>query len=314
MPMRGDDEELFWIEGQARPATDKDMNWTLRYTVEPDYFDAMTIPLRRGRFLTSQDNEHSSLVAVVDESFADKYFSHQDPIGKHINLKGIDRPLEIVGVVGHVKQFGLDADDKETLHAQLYCPFMQLADKDMQQTATGVDVVVRSDEAHRATLDSIRNAVSTMNAQQFIYDVRTFDEIISKSLAAQRFSMILFGAFAGLALLLASVGIYGVISYVVGQRTHEIGIRMALGAERPHILRLILGHAGILALAGVALGLASALALTRLMARLLYEVRATDPLTYVGVAMLLTVVAIVACYLPAQRATKVDPMVALRYE
>ena len=314
MPMRGDDEELFWIDGQARPATDKDMSWTLRYTVEPGYFEAMTIPLTRGRFLTPQDNEHSSLVTVVDESFADKFFPHQDPIGKHINIKGIDRPLEIVGVVGHVKQFGLDADDKEALHAQLYCPFMQIADKDVHQIAGGVDVVLRSDVAHRATLESIRTAVSTMNGQQFIYDVRTFDEIISKSLAAQRFSMILFGAFAGLALLLASVGIYGVISYVVGQRTHEIGIRMALGAERLHILRLILGSGGMLAVAGVALGLASALALTRLMASLLYGVRATDPLTYAGVAMLLMVVAIVACYIPAQRATKVDPLAALRYE
>ncbi len=314
MPMRGDDEELFWIEGQPRPATDKDMNWTLVYTVEPGYFDAMTIPLKRGRGLTPQDNERSPLVAVVDESFAEKYFPHQYPIGKHINVKGTDHPLEIVGMVGHVKQWGLDVDEKETLHAQLYCPFMQIANKDMHQMAGGVDVVLRSDIARRATLDSIRNAVSSMNAQQFIYDVRTFDEIISKSLAAQRFSMILFGAFAGLALLLASVGIYGVISYVVGQRTHEIGIRMALGAERLHILRLILGRGGVLALAGVALGLASALALTRLMASLLYEVRATDPLTFAGVAMLLIIVAIVACYIPAQRATKVDPMVALRYE
>jgi len=314
IPMLGDDEELFWVEGQPKPSTDKDMNWTLRYTVEPGYFEAMTIPLKRGRFLTSQDNEHSPLVAVIDESFAGKYFGRQDPIGKHINIKGIDTPLEIVGVVGHVKQFGLDTDDKETLHAQLYCPFMQIADKDLHQTATGVDVVLRSDEANRATLESIRNAITTINGQQFIYDVRTFDEIISKSLAAQRFSMILLGAFAALALLLASVGIYGVISYVVGQRTHEIGIRMALGAQRLHILRLILGRGGILALAGVGLGLASALGLTRLMASLLYGIRATDPLTFAGVAILLTLVALAACYIPARRATRVDPMVALRYE
>ena len=314
LPFLGDDEEFFWIDGQPKPATDKDMNWTLRYTVEPDYFKTMTVPLQRGRFLTLQDNEHTGLVAVIDESFAEKYFSHQDPIGKHINIKAIDRPLEIVGVVGHVKQWGLDADDKESLHAQLYCPFMQVADKDMQQTASGLDVVLRSDEAHPATLDAIRNAVTTMNGQQFIYNVRSFDEIISKSLAAQRFSMILLGAFAALALLLASVGIYGVISYLVGQRTHEIGIRMALGAERLHILRLILGSGGILALAGVGLGLASALGLTRLMASLLYGVRFTDPLTFAGVAMLLLFVALLACYIPARRAAKVDPMVALRYE
>ncbi len=314
LPLLGDDEELFWIEGQARPSTDKDMSWTLRYTVEPDYFPAMTIPLKRGRLLTAQDNEHSSLVAVVDESFADRYFAQRDPIGKHINLKGIDRPLEIVGVVGHIKQWGLDTDDKETLHAQLYCPFMQIADKDMQQTSGGVDVVLRFDEAHRANIDAIRNAVAAMNGQEFIYNVRTFDEIISKSLAAQRFSMILLGAFAALALLLASVGIYGVISYVVGQRTQEIGIRMALGAQRMHILRLILARGGMLALGGVALGLTSALGLTRLMASLLYGVRATDPLTFAGVAMLLLFVAVFASYIPAQRATKVDPLVALRNE
>jgi predicted permease len=314
IPLRGDDEELFWIEGEEKPSSDKDMNWTLRYTVEPGYLEAMTIPLKRGRFLTPQDNERSPLVAVIDESFADRYFSHQDPIGKHINVKGIDRSLEIVGVVGHVKQWGLDSDDKQTLHAQLYCPFMQMADNVMQQATRGVDVVLRSDQVHGAALDSIRNAVTAMNGQQFIYDVQTLDETISKSLATQRFSMILLGVFAALALVLASVGIYGVISYIVGQRSHEIGIRMALGAQRLHILRLILGRGGMLALAGVGLGLASALALTRLMASLLYGVRATDPLTFGGVAVLLTLVALAACYIPARRATKVDPMVALRYE
>ncbi len=314
MPMMGDDEELFWIEGQPRPATDKDLNWTLRYTVEPDYFAAMQIPLKRGRLLTPQDNEHSPLVGLIDENFAGKYFGQQNPIGKHINVKGIDSPLEIVGVVGHVKQWGLDTDEKETLHAQLYRPFMQLADKDVQETGPGVDVVLRSDDAHPATLDSIRNAVTSMSSQQFVYNVRTLDEVISQSLAAQRFSMILLGAFAVLALLLASVGIYGVISYVVGQRTHEIGIRMALGAERLHILRLILRGGGVLALAGVVLGLASAVGLTRLMASLLYGIQATDPVTFAAVAALLTLVALAACYIPARRATKVDPMVALRYE
>jgi predicted permease len=310
----GDDDRLFWIEGQARPANDKDMNWTLRYAIEPGYLEAMTIPLKRGRFLTPQDDERSPFVAVIDESFANRYFPHQDPIGKHINIKGIDKPLEIVGVVGHVKQWGLDADDKETLHAQFYSPFMQIADKDMQQTTGGVNVMLRFAGSQQAALDSIRRAVTAMNNEQFLFDVQTFDEIISKALAAQRFSIILLGVFAGLALLLASVGIYGVISYVVGERTHEIGIRLALGADRLHILRLILGRGGILAMAGIGLGLICALALTRLMASLLYGVRSTDPLTFAGVAILLTLVALAACYIPARRASKVDPMVALRYE
>jgi predicted permease len=314
IPMTGDDEQLFWIEGQPRPSNDKDMNWTLRYTVEPSYFDAMTIPLKRGRLLTAQDDEHSPLVAVIDESLASRYFPQQDPIGRHINIKGIDKPLEVVGVVGHVKQWGLDSDDRESLHAQYYFSFMQMSDSEMRQTNGGVNVLLRSGEGYQATLESVRNAVTSMNNQQFIFDVQTFDGIISKSLAAQRFSMILLGVFAALALLLASIGIYGVISYVVGQRTHEIGIRLALGAERLHILRLILGRGGILVLAGVALGLTSALLLTRLMASLLYGVRATDPLTFAGVAVLLTLVALAACFVPARRASKVDPMVALRYE
>jgi predicted permease len=314
IPMTGDDEQLFWIEGQPRPSNDKDMNWTLRYTVEPGYFEAMTIPLKRGRLLNAQDDEHSPLVAVIDESFAGKYFPHQDPIGQHVNIKGIDKPLEIVGVVGHVKQWGLDSDDRETLHAQYYFSFMQVSDSEMRQTNGGINVLLRSGDSYQATLDSVRNAVTSMNSEQFVFDVQTFDGIISKSLAAQRFSMILLGVFAALALLLASIGIYGVISYVVGQRTREIGIRLALGAERLHILRLILGRGGILVLAGVALGLTSALILTRLMTSLLYGVRATDPLTFAGVAVLLTLVALAACFIPARRASQVDPMVALRYE
>ena len=314
IPMMSDDEELFWIEGQPKPATDKDMDWTLRYTIEPGYFQAMNLSQKRGRPLTPDDNEHSPLVAAVDEAFAQKYFPGQDPVGKRIHMKGVDRPLEIVGMVGHVKQWGIDSDDKESLHAQLYAPLMQRTDQEIQQSATDIDVVLRTDALHPATLESIRNAISGGNQEQFIYDVRPLDEVISKSLSTQRFSMILLGAFAALALLLASVGIYGVVSYLVGQRTHEIGIRMALGAQRWHILRLVLERGALLAAVGVGLGLAAALGITRLMASLLYGVRATDPLTFAGVTFLLVLVALAACYIPARRATKVDPIVALHYE
>jgi predicted permease len=313
-PMSGDDERQFWIDGQPRPASENDMSWTLDYIVDPDYLKAMGIPLERGRFLTPQDNEHSPLVIAIDDVFARKFFPNQDPIGKRININGYSAPAEIVGVVRHVKQWGLDSDDKQELRAQMYLSFMQMADGAMALVPAGMSVVVRSNSEAPALLDSIRHASEQMSSEQVIYAPQTMTEIISASLAAQRFSMILLGVFAALALVLASVGIYGVISYGVGQRTHEIGIRMALGAQPLHIVRLILRRGGVLALAGVGLGLASAFGLTRLMASLLYGVRATDPLTFAGVATLLTLVALVACYIPARRATKVDPMVALRYE
>jgi predicted permease len=314
VPMSGDDEQLFWLDGQPKPANQNDMNWAINYVVEPDYLKVMGIPLQRGRFFTSQDNENSPLVTVVDEVFARKYFPNQDPIGKRIDVNNNDKPSEIIGVVGHVKQWGLDSDDKESLRAQFYFPCMQMPAGFIGMTPSGTTVLVRSTGAVPALLDSIRHTSEQMSSQQVIYAPQTMSEIISSSLAQQRFSMILLGAFAALALVLAGVGIYGVISYGVGQRTHEIGIRMALGAQPMHIVSLILRRGGMLALAGVALGLASALGLTRLMSSLLYGVRPTDPLTFAGVAVLLTLVALAACYIPARRATKVDPMVALRYE
>ena len=314
VPLNGDDEQLFWLEGQPKPTHENDMNWAIDYIVEPDYLKAMGIPLLRGRFFTSQDNEHSPRVVVIDEVFAQKYFPNQNPIGKRINLNLSNQLAEIVGEVGHVNQWGLDADDQQSLRSGLYIPCLQMPDDFIAMSPTGSAVVVRSGNSGRGLLDSIRRVNAQMSDQQVIYGVQTMDSIISGSLASRRFSMILLAVFAVLALVLASVGIYGVISYVVGQRANEIGIRMALGAQRRDILRLILGGGGKLAGFGVAIGLAAALGLTRLMASLLYGVRASDPLTFVGVAILLTLVAIAACYIPARRAAKVDPMTALRYE
>jgi predicted permease len=313
-PLSEDDERVFWLEGQPKPASENDMSWTLDYIVGPDYLKAMGIPLERGRFLSAHDNEHTPLVIAIDDVFARKFFPNQDPLGGRINIDGFNAPAEIVGIVRHVKQWGLDSDDKRELQAQMYLSFMQMADEAMALVPAGMSVVVRSNSEAPALLDSIRHTSEQMSSEQVIYSPQTMSEIISASLAAQRFSMILLGVFAALALVLASIGIYGVISYGVGQRTHEIGIRMALGAQPVHIVRLILRRGGMLALAGVALGLASALGLTRLMNSLLYGVRATDPLTFAAVAALLTLVALAACYIPARRATKVDPMVALRCE
>jgi len=314
IPFSSDDEQLFWLEGQAKPANDNDMNWAIDYIVEPDYLRAMETPLQRGRFFTAQDNENAPLVVVVDEMFAQKYFPHKDPIGKRIHLKWSDQLAEIVGVVGHAKQWGLDSDEQQPLRSELYIPCMQMPDEFIALTPSGSSVVVRSDEASAGLADAIRRISEQMSSQQVIFAPQTMDSLISQSLASRQFSMILLVVFAALALVLASVGIYGVISYVVAQRGHEIGLRMALGARPLDILRLILGGGGRLAAAGVVAGIAAALGLTRLMASLLYGVSAADPVTFATVAILLTLVALAACYVPARRASKVDPAVALRCE
>ncbi len=314
MPIGYDDEFTFWSEGQPKPASQNDQNWGLDYIVEPGYLKAMEIPLQRGRFFTDQDNEHSPPVVVVDDVFARKFFPNQNPIGKRILSDNLAGSAEIVGVVAHVKQWGLDLDESQRLRAQFYIPCMQMPDAFVAMQPSGSTMILRSDQAATGLLDAIRHASQQISNELVIFGPQSMDEVIASSLARRRFSMILLIAFASLALLLASVGIYGVISYVVGQRTHEIGIRMALGARRPDILRLVLAGAGRLAAIGIVIGVVSALGLTRLMVNLLYGVGPDDPLTFLSVPVILISVALLASYLPACRAAKVDPMVALRYE
>ena len=313
-PLSSDDEDLFWIEGQAKPASDDEMKWALSYVVEEDYLRVMHIPLLRGRFFTAHDNETSPHIAVVDDVFAKQYFGNKDAIGHRIVLKNKGGAAEIVGVVGHVKQWGLDSDDTESLRAQLYLPYMQLPDAAMQLSWNGTGVIVRYDATATAIGDAIRSAIKAISGDHVMSQTQTMDEIIANSLNARRFSMVLLGIFAAVALGLAVVGIYGVVSYLVGERTNEIGIRIALGADRPDVLRMVLGDGMKMTLVGVGIGFLAALGLTRLMASLLFGVSGTDPLTFICVALLLALVALVACYLPARRAARVDPMVALRYE
>ena len=314
-PLQGEDDLFFWLDSQPKPASTSEMNMALVYGVEPDYLAAMSIPLKQGRFFTQQDDERSALrVVVIDEAFARKYFAGEDPVGRRINLIG-GAPLQIIGVVGHVMQWSIDSDDKQELQAQLYIPFRALSDDDLP---TGLGVVVRSESAAgtggTGVLDTVRRVIQAQNSQNVISRPQSLNEVIAGSLADRRFSMILLGAFAAVALLLAGLGIYGVISYLVGQRTHELGIRLALGAQRRDVLSLVLSHGMKTALSGVALGLVAALGLTRLLATMVFGVSTTDPATFVIIALLLTTVALIACFVPAWRASKVDPLVALRHE
>ena len=312
-PLQGEDDLYFWRDDRPKPTSTSEMQMSVVYRVEPGYQTAMNIPLKQGRFFTNQDEQGAPSVAVIDEAFARKHFPGEDPIGKRINLGNDNDPFQIVGVVGHVKQWSLEADDRQSLQSQLYLPFRQV-----EGNPSGVGVVIRADgitgKTGSAIFDSIRHVIQNQNSQNIISSPQTMNEVIADSLSRQRFSMILLNAFAAVALLLASIGLYGVISYLVGQRTHELGIRLALGAQRKDVLRLVLGHGMKMVFAGIGLGLIAAAGLTRLLAEMLYGVGATDPLTFTIIALLLTVVALLACYIPARRATRVDPLVALRHE
>jgi len=314
LPMSGDSELPFWKEGQAKPAVQDEMPEALFYLVEPGYLKAMGTPLLKGRFLTEQENERSQPVVVIDEAFAHKYYPNEDPIGKRINLGFLDTQPQIIGIAGHVKHYGLDSDATAAIQAQMYLPIMQLPDKLMPLVARGIGLVARTQGPTGDTAALIRSTMAKVSSTEVIYSVRNMDEIVAASLADRKFSMILLGVFAALALILSSIGIYGVISYLVGQRTHEIGIRMALGAQQRDVLKLVLGQGMQMVLVGVAVGLAAAIGLTRLMSKMLFSVSATDPITLVGVSAVLIAVALAACYIPARRAMRTDPIVALRYE
>jgi predicted permease len=313
-PMIHDSSLPFWIDGDAKPATLRDMPQVMFYLVEAGFQPAMGITLERGRFVTAQDDEHSPLVVDIDDAFARTYFPNQNPIGRRINIASFDVQAEIVGVVGHIRQWRLDADPKSAVEAQLLYPFMQLPEKMMPLVANAVAVVLRTHGDPAAVMSSVRTVTNAFEPGDVVYAVQTMDDVIANSYAARRLSMMLLGVFAALALILACVGIYGVISYLVGQRTREIGVRIALGAQRAEVMRLVVGQGARMALVGAAIGTVAALGLARLMTAQLFGVSAHDPLTFAGTAILLMLVAIGACYIPARRAMRVDPIVALRHE
>ena len=309
MPLSDDWEEHFWIEGRPKPLTVNEMPETLLYIVSPNYLRVMGIPLLRGRFFTSEDSAQSRRVGTIDENLAREYFPNQDPIGRRILVE--DSPMEIVGVVGHTEQWAQDEKLSGSVKVQLYTLAEQAPDAWLGK---GAGIVVRTEAPNYPTADKIRSAMQQMNHEQATYNFESMDQIIARSLVSRRFAMILLGVFAAIALVLASIGIYGVMSYVAGQQTHEIGLRMALGAQRRDVLKLVFGEAAMMVFAGLPIGLIAAGLLTELIKSLLSGISTTDPATFAAVAILLSAVAFAACYLPARRAMLVDPIVALRHE
>jgi putative ABC transport system permease protein len=312
IPLGGTADTSFAIVGRPKPEPGNQPQ-TMMYITGPEYLQAMGIRLIKGRFFTMQDTQKSPRVAVIDEAFARQQFPNEEPLGHYLAGDGKDNPdAEIVGVVAHVKHFGLDA--VERIQPQMYLPFNQAPDDILPFLAPRMNLIIRTSADPLNLTAAVRREVQALDPNQPVYNVSTMERTIEQSLDTQRLSMTLLAILASLALILAAVGIYGVMSYTVSQRTHEIGIRLAIGAQPRDVFRLVLGQGMTLTLIGVVVGLMGAFGLTRLMTRMLFGVEPTDPTTFAAIAILLIGVALVACYLPGRRATRVDPLVALRYE
>jgi len=300
----------FWIEGRAvEQAVSQGLSYDANHRQVSDaYLQTMGIPLRRGRYLGEGDNGNSMPVAVINETMARQYWQGEDAVGKRFKLGDPNSPVPwvtVVGVVADVRQMGMDAPVK----AEMYLPYRQMTTHTFFAPR---DLVIRTSVDPMSVVTSARREIHAVDPDQPVSNIRTMEGALDEEIGQRRLGMTLVAVFAGLAILLASLGIYGVLSYFVVQHTREIGVRLALGAQRRNVLGLVFKKGMTLSLIGVAMGLVAAFALTRLMSSLLYEVKAADPITFITVAAMLTVVALLACYIPARRAMKVDPMVALR--
>jgi len=309
LPLTGSNEsDSFTIEG--RPPIAKEAQPSTEYRiVTPRYFESMGMPLLSGRDFAETDTRQSPNVVVINDVFARRHFAGENPLGHRLRLQGQERdPLLIIGVVSDARDIWLDQQPTP----EVYVPFLQ--DPLSTEYPRAMTIVARTKSDPGAIAGPLRAAVTSVDKSLPVYALKPMTEYLHDSLSRRRFNLVLLSVFGGVALLLAAIGIYGVISYGVTQRTHEMGIRMALGAKPRDVLRLVVRQAMVLALGGVGIGILASLALTRLMKSLLFSISVTDPLTFIAIAVLMSLIALVACLVPAWRATKVDPLVALRYE
>jgi putative ABC transport system permease protein len=309
IPLFGGSSTGFDVEG--RPPSPPGQRPMVEYrSVSPGYFRAMGIPLLRGRAFTEQDRADAPGVVIINETLARLYFPGEDPLGKRLGFSTPTDWRDIVGVARDTRNYGLD----EEVKPEAYMPYTQSAPGYLSGSVSAMVLVVRTASDPQGAFAAVKREVQALDSSQPVYNVKTMEQYLAESVAQRRFNMLLLAIFAGVSLLLAAVGIYGVMSFTTRQRTHEIGIRLALGATPRHVLGLVIRQGMWLALIGIGLGLLAAFALTRVMQGLLFGVSATDPFTYASISLLLGGVALLACYVPARRATKVDPLMALRYE
>jgi putative ABC transport system permease protein len=313
LPLSGfTNDRSFRIEGRpdipGQPTPDEEIRF-----VSPAYFSTMGIPVLKGIAFTDRDNADATRVVVINQALKAKYWPDEDAIGKRITYNGKDSTQiwwEIVGIVGNIKHEGLDTRDQP----EVYLPYLQPLFSTATSRLTALFFVMETKSDATGSVGATRAEIAALDKDQPIFDVKTMEERLNESVAQRRFNMLLIAVFASVAMILAAVGIYGIISYSVAERTNEIGIRVALGAQASDVFRLIIGQGLLLSLIGVGLGVIGAIGITRLMTTLLFNVKPSDPLTFISISGLLIAVALIACFIPARRATKVDPMVALRYE